>query len=148
FERLGVRIIQNVPRRPRMLEPKGWPEMFGTDDAEVVLATCRAQGIEASLQPDGTLRLLEVTPGVLRHPVTGEPCWFNSATTFHDSFSRELWRERILGLGTAVALLEGWRRLRVPDVACTRHCTFGDGTPITTAVMEHVRAVHRRHVVA
>lgn len=140
----GVRVIQNVPRRPRWLEPKGWPEMFGTHDRNAVLAACAGQGIDASWHGD-TLRLIRVGPAAIPHPVSGEMCWFNSASTFHDSMAGEIRRVGVLLLAGALWLSERWRRAlrgRTPE-RWRRHCTYGDGSPLLDHEMEHVRAVLR-----
>jgi hypothetical protein len=144
LEQRGIRVIQNVPHRARLLEPKGWPEMFGTDDRDAVLAACRDQGIDASWHGD-TLRLIKVGPAMIHHPVSGEPCWFNSASTFHDSISGEI---RLVGrpmLASMLWLTERYRRLARAGAPETwrRHCTYGDDSPLHDDEMEHIREVLR-----
>jgi alpha-ketoglutarate-dependent taurine dioxygenase len=50
---------------------------FGTDDRDAVEAYCRANAIEFEWQPDGGLRTRQRRSAVIRHPVTGQRCWFN-----------------------------------------------------------------------
>ena len=38
---------------------------------------CRANGIEFAWQPDGGLRTRQRRSAIVRHPATGQPCWFN-----------------------------------------------------------------------
>lgn len=54
-----------------------WTESFGTDDHAAVERYCRANGIEFVWQPDGGLRTRQRRSAIVRHPVTGQPCWFN-----------------------------------------------------------------------
>jgi alpha-ketoglutarate-dependent taurine dioxygenase len=52
-------------------------EAFGTDDPDAVSAYCRANAIDFEWQPDGGLRTQQRRAAVVRHPITGERCWFN-----------------------------------------------------------------------
>jgi alpha-ketoglutarate-dependent taurine dioxygenase len=52
-------------------------EAFGTDDRQEVEAYCRANAIEFEWQPDGGLRTRQLRHAVVRHPGTGQWCWFN-----------------------------------------------------------------------
>ncbi len=52
-------------------------EAFGTEDRGAVESYCRANAIEFQWQPDGGLRTRQRRSAVVRHPVTGQRCWFN-----------------------------------------------------------------------
>ena len=52
-------------------------EAFGTEDRGAVERYCRANAIEFEWQPDGGLRTRQRRNAVVRHPVTGQRCWFN-----------------------------------------------------------------------
>ncbi|MDQ3663267.1 MAG: TauD/TfdA family dioxygenase [Actinomycetota bacterium] len=52
-------------------------EAFGTDDRRAVESYCRANRIEFEWQPDGSLRTRQRRSAVVRHPATGQRCWFN-----------------------------------------------------------------------
>jgi len=54
-----------------------WTEAFGTDDPAAVERYCRANGIEFAWQPDDGLRTRQRRSAIVRHPATGQPCWFN-----------------------------------------------------------------------
>ncbi|MDQ0869414.1 alpha-ketoglutarate-dependent taurine dioxygenase [Arthrobacter sp. V1I9] len=54
-----------------------YEEAFGVDDRAAVEEYCRAHAIEFEWQPDGELRTRQRRPAVVRHPLTGERCWFN-----------------------------------------------------------------------
>ncbi|MFD4942764.1 TauD/TfdA family dioxygenase [Streptomyces sp. NPDC058239] len=52
-------------------------EAFGTEDRGAVEGYCRANAITFEWQPDGGLRTRQRRSAVVRHPVTGQSCWFN-----------------------------------------------------------------------
>jgi alpha-ketoglutarate-dependent taurine dioxygenase len=54
-----------------------WAEAFGTDEPGAVESYCRTHAIDFQWQPDGGLRTRQRRRAVVRHPVTGQRCWFN-----------------------------------------------------------------------
>jgi len=52
-------------------------EAFGTDDRRAVESYCRANAIKFEWQPSGGLRTWQRRNAVVRHPRTGQRCWFN-----------------------------------------------------------------------
>ncbi|HEX6810009.1 MAG TPA: TauD/TfdA family dioxygenase [Planctomycetota bacterium] len=52
-------------------------ESFGTDDRSAVESYCRANAIVFEWQPGGGLRTWQRRSAVVRHPRSGERCWFN-----------------------------------------------------------------------
>lgn len=52
-------------------------DAFGTDDRAAVERYCAENRIELEWQPDGGLRTRQRRAAIVRHPVTGERCWFN-----------------------------------------------------------------------
>jgi len=52
-------------------------EAFGTDDRREVESYCRTNAIKFEWQPDGGLRTWQRRSAVVRHPRTGQRCWFN-----------------------------------------------------------------------
>ncbi|MCU1671305.1 MAG: putative SyrP-like protein [Blastococcus sp.] len=52
-------------------------EAFGTEDRSAVESYCRTHAIDFEWQPDGGLRTRQRRSAVVRHPVTGQACWFN-----------------------------------------------------------------------
>ena len=73
FERVGWLLIRNYN------EDIGASiaEAFGTDDRGAVESYCRANAIRFEWQPDGGLRTWQRRSAVVRHPRTGQRCWFN-----------------------------------------------------------------------
>jgi alpha-ketoglutarate-dependent taurine dioxygenase len=54
-----------------------YAEAFGTEDRGAIESYCRANAIEFEWQPDGGLRTRQRRSAVVRHPITGQRCWFN-----------------------------------------------------------------------
>ncbi|MFF7216138.1 TauD/TfdA family dioxygenase [Streptomyces sp. NPDC008238] len=52
-------------------------EAFGTEDRDVIEGYCHANAIESEWRSDGGLRTWQRRSAVVRHPVTGQRCWFN-----------------------------------------------------------------------
>src|SRR5919204_5180421 len=52
-------------------------DAFGTDDRSAVESYCRANGIKFEWQPGGALRTWQHRSAIVRHPLTGQRCWFN-----------------------------------------------------------------------
>jgi alpha-ketoglutarate-dependent taurine dioxygenase len=52
-------------------------EAFGTEDRTAVEGYCRANAIGFAWQPDGELPTRQRRRAVVRHPVTGQRCFFN-----------------------------------------------------------------------
>jgi alpha-ketoglutarate-dependent taurine dioxygenase len=73
FEREGWLLIRNYNEEIGA----SLAEAFGTDDRRAVEAYCRANGIKFEWQRDGTLRTRQRRNAVVRHPLTGQRCWFN-----------------------------------------------------------------------
>lgn len=61
-----------------------YEEAFGVADRAAVEEYCRAHAIEYEWQPDGELRTRQRRPAVVRHPVTGERCWFNQVAFLNE----------------------------------------------------------------
>jgi alpha-ketoglutarate-dependent taurine dioxygenase len=59
-------------------------EAFGTDDRAAIERYCRANAIEFEWQPDGSLRTRQIRSAVVRHPATGDRCWFNQVAFLNE----------------------------------------------------------------
>jgi alpha-ketoglutarate-dependent taurine dioxygenase len=100
-----------------------WQEAFESDDKETVEKTCRKAGADFEWKDDDGLRVSQIRPATLTHPITGEEVWFNQADGFHPSN---------LGEELLETLREDELRLNV---------YFGDGSTIDSAILAHIRAV-------
>ena len=119
FTRKGVRYVRTYGTGLGL----DWREVFRTTDRSEVEARCVADGMAFVWRGDG-LRTSCVRPAVLRHPVTGELCWFNQA---------QHWHPYCLGAGTRASLVAALGGEGLP-----RTCTFGDGTLIPDEAMAAV----------
>ncbi|MHB1059240.1 MAG: TauD/TfdA family dioxygenase [Rhodanobacter sp.] len=129
FERLGVLYQRNyseidVP----------WTEVFQTEDRDEVAAFCDANDIQFEWIGERGLRTRQVNQGTARHPVTGEPVWFNQAHLFHVSNLEEAVRSTLLG---------GMTEAELP-----RNTYYGDGSPIEAETLATIRELYERHTVA
>ena len=73
FERLGWLLIRNYNGEIGA----SIAEAFGTDERGAVESYCRANAIKFEWQPDGALRTWQRREAVVRHPRSGQRCWFN-----------------------------------------------------------------------
>jgi alpha-ketoglutarate-dependent taurine dioxygenase len=73
FEREGWLLIRNYNDEIGA----SLAEAFGTDDRRAVESYCRANAIKFEWRRDGTLRTRQRRSAVVRHPLTGQRCWFN-----------------------------------------------------------------------
>lgn len=61
-----------------------YEEAFGVSGRADVESYCRAHEIEFEWQPDGELRTRQRRPAVVRHPATGQRCWFNQVAFLNE----------------------------------------------------------------
>jgi alpha-ketoglutarate-dependent taurine dioxygenase len=73
FEREGWLLIRNYNNDVGA----SVAEAFGADDRRAVESYCRANAIQFEWQHDGALRTWQRRSAVVRHPRTGQRCWFN-----------------------------------------------------------------------
>jgi alpha-ketoglutarate-dependent taurine dioxygenase len=103
-------------------------EAFGTDDRGAVEAYCRANEIEFEWQPDGGLRTRQRRSAVVRHPVTGQRCWFNQVAFLNQWTLAEEVREYLVDVYGEDGLPFNTR--------------FGNGDPIGEDVVQTVNEVY------
>jgi len=80
FERVGWLLIRNYNNEVGA----SIADAFGTDDRRAVESYCRANAIKFEWQPDGALRTWQRRSAVVRHPRTGERCWFNQVAFLNE----------------------------------------------------------------
>jgi alpha-ketoglutarate-dependent taurine dioxygenase len=103
-------------------------EAFGTDDRGAVERYCRANAIEFEWQPDGGLRTRQRRSAVVRHPITGQRCWFNQIPFLNEWTIAPEIREYLVDVYGAEGLPFNTR--------------FGNGDPIGEDVVELVNKVY------
>ncbi|WP_089156220.1 TauD/TfdA family dioxygenase [Micromonospora sp. NBS 11-29] len=129
FERSGWRLRRTYGA----LVGVRWQDAFGTDDRAAVDDYCRAHGIAARWDADGTLRTEQRRPSVVRHPVTGERCWFNQIAFLSEWTMAPEVREFLIGQFG-------------PD-GLPFTTTDGDGAPLDRATVDQINDVYEKHTV-
>jgi alpha-ketoglutarate-dependent taurine dioxygenase len=105
-----------------------YAEAFGTDDRDAVERYCRANAIEFEWQPDGGLRTRQRRSAVVRHPVTGQRCWFNQIPFLNEWTIAPEIREYLVDIYGAEGLPFNTR--------------YGNGDPIGEDVVELLNKVY------
>jgi alpha-ketoglutarate-dependent taurine dioxygenase len=106
-------------------------EAFGTEDRGAVERYCRANAIQFEWQPDGGLRTRQRRSAVVRHPVTGQRCWFNQIPFLNEWTIAPEVREYLVDVYGAEGLPFNTR--------------FGNGDPIGEDVVELLNKVYEDH---
>lgn len=125
FERLGILYVRNY----RAGLGLSWREAFQTDSRAEVEAYCRQTGTQWTWLDDQRLNTRQVRQAMVRHPLSGEPLWFNHAHMFHVSN---------MPPALARALLD-----EVGEQGLPRNAYYGDGSPIEAEVLDTIRAAYR-----
>ncbi|MEV6520849.1 TauD/TfdA family dioxygenase [Longispora sp. NPDC051575] len=118
----GVRYTQNL--HDGLGLGKSWQDTFETDKRDEVEAFLDTSGATWKWTGDG-LRVSQVRPSTLEHPVTGTEVWFNQSDQFHPAS---------LGDDTAKALAA-----IMPIEEMPQSVAFADGTPIPDDYVIQVR---------
>lgn len=93
-----------------------WRKVFKTDDPRLVEERCIANRMQFKWGEQGLLRTECVRPAAIRHPRSGELCWFNQAQHWHKACLPDDIRESI--------------RTVFSEDFPARDCTYGDGSAI------------------
>ncbi len=124
FSRKGLMYVRNYGNGLDV----PWQKVFQTSDKRAVEDYCSSHRISWEWREDGELRTWQVCQSEARHPMTGEPVWFNQAHLFHISG---------LDPSTRDALLDA-----VGEADLPRHVYYGDGTQIEDGILDEIRAVY------
>ncbi|WP_112248831.1 TauD/TfdA family dioxygenase [Kribbella monticola] len=119
----GVRYLQNL--HGGMGLGKSWQDTFETSDRDEVTAFLAESAADVEWTKDGGLRIIQLRPATIKHPVTNTEVWFNQADQWHPA-----------GLGdeTAQALAQIMPAEELPQAV-----TLADGTPIPDAWAVQIR---------
>ncbi|HEY6944632.1 MAG TPA: TauD/TfdA family dioxygenase [Candidatus Acidoferrum sp.] len=128
FERVGWLLIRNYNEDIGATVA----EAFGTDDRGAVESYCHANAIQFEWQPNGGLRTWQRRSAVMRHPCTGQRCWFNQIAflnkwTIDDPELREY-------------LVDTYGEDGLPFNTC-----FGNGDPIGADIVQVVDEVYEKN---
>ncbi|QIS22052.1 TauD/TfdA family dioxygenase [Nocardia terpenica] len=119
----GVRYTQNLHGGAGL--GKSWQDTFETTDKAAVEEFLRNSDAAWEWKNDGGLRVTQVRPATLEHPVTGLEVWFNQA---------DQWHPAALGDETGAALAQ-----ILPEEELPQSVRFADGSPIPPEYVLQVR---------
>ncbi|MFN8294128.1 MAG: TauD/TfdA family dioxygenase [Chitinophagales bacterium] len=152
FETKGVLTVRNYSSINEksafnLFELKKWNQMFLTEDKKVVEQKCRQNGIEFEWHENDRLKLINRTPAVKAHPVSGEKAWFNHAQVFHLSASAFEYnhiharqkRLKTLFYKIFTSVLVPIKKVTAEPDAQSMNMFFGDGTPIPDSYIQHIQ---------
>lgn len=105
-----------------------WQVVFGTDSRAEVERYCKSNGIRFVWTGDNAIRTEQRLPAVFYHPKLLAPVWFNQAHLFHYSSLEK-------SVGNFLVSKYGTENL-------PRNAYFGDGSEISSEVLDHIRAVY------
>lgn len=111
-----------------------WQEAFQTDSRAEVERHCRHVHMEFEWKQNGGLKTYQVRPAVRKHPKTNEAVWFNHAVFFNLTSLTPAAQESILAV--------------MSEEEVPFNTFYGDGTPITAAVMDQLREAYRKNTIA
>jgi hypothetical protein len=104
---------------------KSWQDTFETSDREEVEEFLADSAASWEWRRDGGLRITQVRPATVQHPVTGATVWFNQA---------DQWHPASLGDDHAAELAKV-----LPADEMPQSVTFADGSPIPSGYVNQVR---------
>ena len=108
-------------------------EAFGTEDRAAVESYCRANAIGFEWQPDGGLRTWQRRSAVVRHPTTGDRCFFNQIAFLNEWTIDPEVREYLVDMYGADGL--------------PFNTGFGTGEPLTEEIVELINQVYEANTV-
>jgi len=127
FERVGWLLIRNYNDDIGAKVA----EAFGTDDRGAVESYCRANAIKFEWQPNGGLRTWQRRSAVVRHPRTGQRCWFNQVAFLNEWAMDPELREYLVDVYGEDGLPFNTR--------------FGNGDPIGPDIVQLINEVYAEH---
>lgn len=137
LEKKGVRYTRNLRAPGTNVTPgyghNTWSSNFGTESREEVENMCKERNLRAEWLPDGGVNLINETPAMRDHPVTGDRVYFNQLHLM--SFS-----PHTHGKARYEELLKQYRDSDPPFNSC-----WGDGERLTT---EELDTLYRMHLAA
>lgn len=124
FERVGWLLIRNYHEEIGA----SLAEAFGSDERRAVEDYCRANAIGFEWRQGGVLRTRQRRSAIVRHPRTGQRCWFNQIAFLNEWTMDAEVREYLLDLYGEDGLPFNTR--------------FGDGEPIGADIVQSINEVY------
>lgn len=108
-----------------------YAQAFGTEDRDAVERYCHTNAIEFEWQGNGGLRTRQRRSAIVRHPFTGQLCWFNQIAFLN---------EWTLDPEVREYLVDTYGSDGLPFNTC-----FGNGDPIGEDVVQLLNQVYEAH---
>ncbi len=105
-----------------------WQHFFKTEDRSEVEKICREGNITFEWYGEDNLKISEICPAVIKHPVTGVMSFFNQIQLHHYSFLEASVREHLLRAGGEEQL--------------PRNVYYGDGEPLEQSVIDLISELY------
>jgi hypothetical protein len=102
-----------------------WQDTFEMDDQQQVTAWCKSYGIDHEWGQRGSLKLKQFSKGIIEHRHTGQALWFNQVDQFHPCHLGE-------------EMFEALQLMYDGPENFPMYVTFGDGTPISEAMVQEI----------
>jgi alpha-ketoglutarate-dependent taurine dioxygenase len=126
FRSRGIMYLRNCGRGLDV----SWQDAYQTEDRAEVDRRCRESGVQFEWKDGDVLHTRSLRPAIVRHPVTREEIFFAQPMLWHVSSTPAEMRAAMLSF------------FRVEDLP--RHCSYGDGSPISDEAVQHIHDVYRR----
>jgi len=107
-----------------------WQCFFKTSDPAAVERLCRENSIDLEWKSDGSLRIEQRSPAIVKHPRTWDVVFFNQIQLHHIHFLPADTRALILSL--------------VGEDSLPRNVYYGDGSPIEPEVLEEISEAYNK----
>jgi len=105
-----------------------WQHFFKTEQREEVETVCRNNNIQFEWFDTDSLRISQICPAVITHPITGEKSFFNQIQLHHFSFLEDDIRQHFLEVAGEDKL--------------PRNVCYGDGTPLEQDVIDLISELY------
>jgi alpha-ketoglutarate-dependent taurine dioxygenase len=133
IERKQIRYIRNLNNGLGF--GLSWQKAFETQDRRTVETFCQAHAIRLEWKKDGGARLIQLSPGIISHPLSGERVWFNQVDQFHPSHLNPETYETLMMLYDT-------------EMDLPTFVTFGDGSSISAAAIQEIHGTINKLAVA
>ncbi len=127
FSKKGLKYIRNLENGNKI--GKSWQNTFETQNKDTINEFCTKNDIDYTWLKNDKLRLIQMGPVTLTHPITREEVWFNQATQFHPHYLPS-------DLAVYMKMLYGDNALNYPQ-----HVLFGDDTDIPIEYLDTIISV-------
>jgi len=118
-----------------------WQDAFETDSPAEAEQKCHKVGAQFEWLNEGYLRVTQICPATIVHPITGEEVWFNQADGFHSLFAEDRPRlESRFGDGSKINISDLQAIRKAIDVETLAHKWQKDDV----IIIDNILAAHGR----